>query len=77
MARLLHPATAKKNSLLPEFGLDAIFDAVPAYASGGVQASSSAMGDLNGDGLTDLVVANECASNSSCAGSVGILLSNG
>ena len=77
MARLLHPATAKKNSLLPEFGLDAIFDAVPAYASGGVQASSSAMGDLNGDGLADLVVANECASNSSCAGSVGILLSNG
>ena len=77
MARLLHPATVKKNSLLPEFGLDAIFDAVPAYASGGIQASSSAMGDLNGDGLTDLVVANECASNSSCAGSVGILLSNG
>ncbi|MGB8582616.1 MAG: FG-GAP-like repeat-containing protein [Candidatus Sulfotelmatobacter sp.] len=77
MARLLHPATAKRNSLLPEFGLDAIFDATPAYASGGVQASSSAMGDLNGDGLADLVVANECASNSSCAGSVGILLSNG
>ena len=77
MARLLHPATAKKNSLLPEFGLDAIFEAVPAYASGGVQASSSAMGDLNGDGLADLVVANECASNSNCAGSVGILLSNG
>ena len=77
MARLLHPATAKTNSLLPEFGLDAIFDTVPAYASGGVQASSSAIGDLNSDGLADLVVVNECASNSSCAGSVGILLSNG
>ena len=77
MARLLHPATAKRNSLLPEFGLDAIFDATPAYASGGVQASSSAMGDLNGDGLADLVIANQCTSNASCGGSVGVLLSNG
>ncbi|MGC2057556.1 MAG: VCBS repeat-containing protein, partial [Candidatus Sulfotelmatobacter sp.] len=77
MARLLHPAAAKKNSLLPEFGLDTIFDATPGYASGGVQASSSAMGDLNGDGLADLVVANQCASNASCGGSVGVLMSNG
>jgi hypothetical protein len=77
MARLLHPATAKTNSLTPEFGLGSIFDATPAYASGGIQASSSAMGDVNGDGLADLVVANQCASNSSCAGSVGVLLSNG
>ncbi|MGA9509722.1 MAG: FG-GAP-like repeat-containing protein [Candidatus Sulfotelmatobacter sp.] len=61
---------------MPELGLDSIFDATPAYASGGIQASSSAMGDLNGDGLADLVVANQCASNASCAGSVGVLLSN-
>ncbi|MGB7601904.1 MAG: FG-GAP-like repeat-containing protein [Candidatus Sulfotelmatobacter sp.] len=77
MARLLHPAIAKTNSLLPEFGLESIFDATPAYASGGIDASSAAMGDLNGDGLADLVVANQCASNASCGGSVGVLLSNG
>ena len=35
------------------------------------------MGDLNGDGLADLVVANQCASNASCGGSVGVLMSNG
>ena len=77
MARLLHPATARTNSLMPELGLESIFDATPAYASGGIQASSSAMGDLNGDGLADLVMANECTSSSSCSGSVGVLLSNG
>ncbi|MGB8986721.1 MAG: FG-GAP-like repeat-containing protein, partial [Candidatus Sulfotelmatobacter sp.] len=48
-----------------------------AYASGGIEASSSAIGDLNGDGLADLVVANECAGISSCGGTVAVLLSNG
>src|ERR1700734_539462 len=31
IARLLHPATARKNSLTPELGLESIFDVTPAY----------------------------------------------
>jgi hypothetical protein len=50
-----------------------------AYDSGGYTANSVAVGDLNGDGKLDLVVANKCA-NSGCQssrGSVGVLLGNG
>ena len=51
------------------------------YGSGGDQAESVAVADVNGDGKSDLVVANFCASGSStCSGSegsVGVLLGIG
>ena len=50
-----------------------------AYPSGGFYASSIAIADLNGDGKSDLVVANLCQasdgqSNCSAGGVVGVLL---
>lgn len=48
------------------------------YSSGSEFANSIAVGDLNGDGISDLVVANSCVSPSSCAtGGVGVLIGNG
>ena len=57
---------------------DGAFQPVVTYDSGGYQAQSVAVADLNGDGKSDLVVANACA-NSNCTngGVVGVLLSNG
>jgi hypothetical protein len=49
-----------------------------AYSSGGAQADSVAVADLNLDGNKDIVVANYCASaDCSSTGSVGVLLGNG
>jgi hypothetical protein len=48
------------------------------YDSGGINPMSVAIADVNGDGKPDLLVANWCASDSSCAnGSVAVLLGNG
>ena len=58
---------------------DGTFQAAVSYDSGGYYASTFvALGDVNGDGKPDLLVANECTSNSDCKnGSVGVLLGNG
>ncbi len=49
-----------------------------SYSSGGYEAYSVAIADLNGDGKKDIVIANGCQNNSDCtSGGVGVLLGNG
>jgi hypothetical protein len=60
---------------------DGTFQIAASYASGGFDASSVAVADINGDGKPDLVVANDCANNNCGSGgvdgSIGVLLGNG
>jgi len=49
-----------------------------SYESGGFDAVSVAVADMNGDGKPDLLVANQCANSTSCSnGTVAVLLNNG
>jgi hypothetical protein len=54
-----------------------IFFNPETYLSGGLYAFSVAIGDFNGDGKADLVVANECPVSNCDAGAVSVLLGNG
>jgi hypothetical protein len=57
---------------------DGSFQSPVVYGSGGYRANSVAVGDINGDGNLDLVVANSCVNGSNCAnGVVSVLLGNG
>jgi len=56
---------------------DGTFQPGVSYNSGGLYALGLAVGDTNGDGKLDIMVTNECQSNSDCSGSVGVLLGNG
>jgi hypothetical protein len=57
---------------------DGTFQPVVTYDSGGGSTWSVAVADVNGDGKSDLLVANQCGTSNSCApGSVGVLLGNG
>jgi hypothetical protein len=61
---------------------DGTFQPVEAYDSGGFQADSIAVADVNGDGKPDLLMTNCCSATNtqySCFGdgSVGVLLGNG
>jgi len=48
-----------------------------SYSSGGLYPLAVTLGDVNGDGKLDLVVVNQCASDCSGLGSIGVLLGNG
>jgi hypothetical protein len=54
---------------------DGTFQAAVAYSSGGIDAASVAIADLNGDGIPDLVVASDQCQG--CTGSISVLLGNG
>jgi hypothetical protein len=57
---------------------DGTFQPAVEYPSGGFGSSSVAIGDFNGDGNADVVVANQCsASDCKSGGSVSVLLGNG
>ena len=56
---------------------DGTFRAPVTYSSGGYDAHSVAVGDVNGDGRPDLAVGNSCPSGSCSGGIVGVLLNNG
>src|SRR5439155_3927887 len=57
---------------------DGTFQPVADYSSGGQNAYSVAIMDVNGDGKPDLLVANACVTTSNCtSGVVGVLLGNG
>ncbi|HKV80763.1 MAG TPA: FG-GAP-like repeat-containing protein [Candidatus Sulfotelmatobacter sp.] len=57
---------------------DGTFRTAVTYDPGGILTTSIAVGDVNGDGKPDLLVANGCGSNPDCSsGTVAVLLGNG
>jgi hypothetical protein len=57
---------------------DGTFQTAVSYDSGGNDANSVAVGDVNGDGKPDLLAVNACNSSNNCSGGlVGVLLGNG
>ena len=56
---------------------DGTFRAPVPYDTGGVNPWAVAIGDLNGDGIPDLAVANLCSSNNCNNGTIAVLLGNG
>jgi len=57
---------------------DGTFQPVVTYSSGGFFSVALAVADVNRDGKPDVLVANECGTDSSCtSGSVSVLLGNG
>jgi Bacterial Ig-like domain (group 3)/FG-GAP-like repeat/Transmembrane protein 131-like N-terminal len=56
---------------------DGTFQPAVTYSAGGYETGSISAADLNGDGKSDLVVANQCVNGSCGQGNVGVLLGNG
>ena len=53
---------------------DGTFQAPAPYAVGGTQSFMAALGDVDGDGRLDIVVANQCIDSNCLDGSLGVLL---
>jgi len=66
-------ARRREDSKNPE----TLFAPAVVYGSGGYQATSVAVADVNGDGKPDLLVVNQCANINCTFGAVGVLLGNG
>src|ERR1700733_12725006 len=78
-ARMLHQHFESLLSFeAMSLNASSIFVEALTYSSGGYDAISVEAADVNGDGRPDLVVINECGSNSgTCSnGTVGVLLGN-
>jgi len=57
---------------------DPIFLIPPSYDSGGKFARNIEIGDFNGDSKADLVISNQCVSDTDCTqGTIAVLLGNG
>ncbi|MGA7446806.1 MAG: FG-GAP-like repeat-containing protein [Terriglobales bacterium] len=67
---------AGSASVLPGNG-DGTFQPAVNYPTGGQIANSIVIADVNGNGIPDLVVANQLQSNGGQEGYVGVLLGNG
>jgi uncharacterized membrane protein len=59
------------------FAQTSIFSAASVYGSGGLQAAAVVAADVNGDGISDLLVLNGCTDSNCTRGSVGVLIGNG
>ena len=74
-----NPSSASSYSQTPS--VPGYFAPGVSYGSGGYLAEAVAVGDVNGDGKPDLIVANNCASSTNCndgtPGEVSVLLGNG
>jgi hypothetical protein len=67
----------KRQAAVPNPGSLTFLPAV-SYYSGGYEAFSVAVADVNGDGKPDLLVTNYCVASTKCVtGLVGVLLGNG
>jgi FG-GAP-like repeat len=55
-----------------------VFFLPPTYGSGGKFARNTEIGDFNGDGKPDLLISNQCVSDTDCTqGTIAVLLGNG
>jgi len=72
----IHSGTTSGRNTKPP--ANQLFSPAAPYESGGLDAYSVTVADVNGDGKTDILVANACASSDNCDnGSVAVLLNNG